>query len=211
MGPSSSGSQSSPWSGIGLRQGETLFSQADPTLSTLFQQIQQALQTGGVGAQVPVIQNAVTNMRNATNQSLNNAKTQLGAVGAGTDPVSQGQFANIAMQGNQQVADIPTQIAQQFISMGANLAPSVATNGANITNTASSQNVNTTGQQSFDWGSLLSSLIPQSSFNFVPSSLSNGGSTSSSGGSSGSSGGSSSSFDWSSLIGAGAAAASWLW
>ena len=159
MGPSSSSSQSSPQSGIGLKQGESLFSLAEPTLGTLFQQIQQALQTGGVGAQVPVIQNAVTNMRNATNQSLNNAKTQLGAVSAGTDPVSQGQFANIAMQGNQQVADIPTQIAQQFISMGANLAPGVAATGAQATSNAAAQNTQTQSSGNFDWGGLISSLI----------------------------------------------------
>src|SRR5262245_47727887 len=65
------------------QQGSTIFSETQPVMQQLLGQMSEALSTGGVGAQIPLIQKSVEASRQATSQGLREAE-ELGArVGGG--------------------------------------------------------------------------------------------------------------------------------
>ena len=105
------------------QQGATLFSQSQQVTQPLFAQMAEALNTGGIGAQIPLIQKSVEASRQATSQGLREAE-ELGARvggGRGSSALSN-TLGQLALQGNLATSQIPTNIASQFISA----APSFA-------------------------------------------------------------------------------------
>jgi len=109
-------------------QSATLFSQAQPVTKELFNQIYEALTTGGIGAQLPVAQKGVEASRAATSKALQETG-QMGAMlsgGRGSSALMR-TMGDIALQGELATAAIPTQIAQQFIGV----APTMATGTSN--------------------------------------------------------------------------------
>ena len=123
-----SGQSSSPWAATTVGLGEQFIQKGGALFDTLDKQLQEALKTGGVGAQVPFVQNAVGASTQASNAAMSNAKNALSTIGAGNDPLSQGVLAGINMQGQQTAANIGPQLTEQFISM----APGVASSTANM-------------------------------------------------------------------------------
>lgn len=90
------------------------FNEGDPTRKMLFGQINQALQTGGVGQQTPIVQNAVTNSLTSSAGAMKSAKEALGSANLGSDPLSMGILAGINTQSAQQRSQIPTDFAAQL-------------------------------------------------------------------------------------------------
>ena len=82
---------------------------------TLLSQISEALKTGGVGAQIPIIQNAVSGANQATSQALKGTTESLARSGLGATPFGQRQLAETRLAGAQAAGAIPTQFAQQYI------------------------------------------------------------------------------------------------
>jgi hypothetical protein len=99
------------------QQGSTLFSQSQPVTQQLLAQMSEALSTGGVGAQIPLIQKSVEASRQATSQGLREAE-ELGARtggGRGSSALSN-TLGQLALQGNLATSQITTNIASQFIA-----------------------------------------------------------------------------------------------
>src|SRR5271170_5012206 len=117
------GWQSSPMSNVLSAMSMQMFRESNPTMKTLLGQTNEALQTGGIGAQIPMIQSAVTNAQSSLSGSMQSAKDAFAKIpGLSGSPVAQGQLSNMSMQGNEAISQIPTNMAMQFIGMGTQAA-----------------------------------------------------------------------------------------
>lgn len=96
-----------------------------PTLDTLIAQIDEALKTGGVGAQMPIISRATEASRRATSSALSQLDEQLAATGLGRSSYGMRNRGDILLRGEQATADIGPRIAQQFVDLGAQILPGV--------------------------------------------------------------------------------------
>lgn len=94
-------------------------------LNTLISQIDEALKTGGVGAQIPIIARATEASRGATSNALGQLDAQLAASGLGRSSYGMRTRADTLLKGEQATADIGPKIAQSFIDKGATVLPSV--------------------------------------------------------------------------------------
>lgn len=123
-GKSSSSSQSSsPFASVIAGMASKLFKESNPTLKLLFGQMNEALKTGGVGAQIPIIQSAVTNMESSLSQSMGSAKDFMSRLnGTGTSPLGGYMLDAMSMAGQQGIATTKTNMAEQMISGAPGLA-----------------------------------------------------------------------------------------
>lgn len=109
-------------------QSRTLFGEAQPVTQELFKQIEEALKTGGVGAQLPIAQKGVEASRAATSKALQETQEMGSAMGGGRGSSALTRtLGDIALQGETQTAAIPQQIAESFISV----APTLSTGTSN--------------------------------------------------------------------------------
>ncbi len=138
----SSGSQSSPYASALWSLGSQLFREANPTLKLLFGQMQEALKTGGVGAQIPIIQQAVASARSAQAGALGSAKDAMARLGLGSSPLANSQLASANMNIEQGIAGIPTSMAQQMIGQAGSLASGVTGMGLGTAGTAAGLDTN---------------------------------------------------------------------
>lgn len=92
-----------------------------PVESELMSQILEALKTGGVGAQLPIVQQAVEGSRQATSRALQQSQESLFRSGLQGSPFGESILARTRITGEQQARRIPTQIAQSFIEMAPGL------------------------------------------------------------------------------------------
>lgn len=123
---SSSGSSNSPFAGVLASWASQLFRESNPTLKLLFGQMNEALKTGGVGAQIPIIQSAVTNMQSSLSQSMGSAKDFLAKLnGTGTSPLGGYMLDAMSMTGNQNIANTKTSMAMDLIGKAPGLASGV--------------------------------------------------------------------------------------
>ena len=83
---------------------------------TMQGQMLEALTTGGVGAHLPIIQQAEQAQRRATSQSLRDLDTQLAQYGLAGTPFGAATRANTMLQGRSQLAAIGPQYAAQLIA-----------------------------------------------------------------------------------------------
>lgn len=116
MGGSSSktstGTESSPYAPLIAKFAKAFL----PAAKTFGQQETEALKTGGVNAQIPIINRAVDASRGAESEA--NTQTQEALARAGLANTSFGQriLGDQEMAGAQKTAEIPANIASQFIS-----------------------------------------------------------------------------------------------
>lgn len=97
--------------------------QSRPLRQELFTQLLEGLQTGGVGAQIPIIQRSVEQSRVAGSNSLRQLDEQLALSGLAGTPFGERSRAETVRLNEQNTASIPTNIVQQFIGQ----APSLVT------------------------------------------------------------------------------------
>jgi hypothetical protein len=81
----------------------------------LLKQLTEALKTGGVKAQIPMIQQAVSRANQATAGAMTQTAAQLASRNI-AGPFAQRILAGMRMAGNETAAQIPTQMAQQLIN-----------------------------------------------------------------------------------------------
>lgn len=107
---------------------EQMFKESSPARRMMFQQLTEALKTGGVGARIPIIQRAVADVNTATAQSSRSAGAMMSRAGLGGTPYAASTLAGIRASGAEAAAKIPTDIAQQLIAGG----PGLVTSGSGI-------------------------------------------------------------------------------
>ena len=96
--------------------------QTAPVRTELGQQIQEALTTGGVGAQIPIISAAQQQSRQATSSAIRGLTEDVARSGLARTPFAARALGETRLAGEQATGLIPSQIASQFIGM----APSFA-------------------------------------------------------------------------------------
>ena len=131
---------------------ERAFGAIEPVREQLGAQIGEALRTGGVGAQLPIIQQAVEQSRAATANTLSGQRQELARSGLTDTPFASTALAGTELKGNQQTAGIPSQLAQWLIAMAAptfgGQAPQASPSGS-IGPVSSSSTENKSGGGSF--------------------------------------------------------------
>lgn len=90
--------------------------QSGPARQTFFDQLNEALTTGGVGARLPIIQKSVEASKSATSAARVATTESLAKAGIGGTPFGQQILAGQELQGNLATAQIPTNIIQQLIA-----------------------------------------------------------------------------------------------
>lgn len=85
-------------------------------------QILELLRTGGIGAQMPLIQSSVAQQQNALNNALGAQRATNTRYGTGGTPLAEGQMGATKLLGMQNIADTPGRIAQPLL----NQAPQVS-------------------------------------------------------------------------------------
>ncbi len=98
------------------QMARALFNQTAGLRSEYLKQSEEALKTGGINAQIPIIARALEHSRQAQSQSRQTTTDNLARTGLAGTPFGQSILAQQEMTGNQQIADIPTNYAQHFIS-----------------------------------------------------------------------------------------------
>lgn len=130
-----------------LKQKKFLFGQAKPVQKELFGQTLEALRTGGVGAQIPIIQRTVESQKQALSGSLKDLEGGLAGSNLAGTPFGQRILAQTAMQGRQEISNVPTAFAQQFISGAPGLTQGATGQGINLLGQASQTGAGIYGQQ----------------------------------------------------------------
>lgn len=125
-------------------QGEALQSVTTPFLQELYKQGLQMLQTGGVGAQLPIVNNAIEQSKQATSAATTQAKADMARSKTGNSTQGQSLLAGLNLSGNQATANIPTnfmiQFLQSILGVGAqNTATSSSAGAAASQNTQNAQ------------------------------------------------------------------------
>lgn len=98
---------------MGIR-GRQMLRQVAPARKLMLKQLTEALRTGGVGAKIPMIQQAVSRANQATASMTAQTAEQLASKNIG-GPFAARTIAGMRLAGAQQSAAIPTQMAEQLI------------------------------------------------------------------------------------------------
>lgn len=93
-----------------------LFNQTSPLRKEFTDQSLEALKTGGIGAQIPLIARAVEASKAQTSQNLQTTQENLAKSRLAGTPFGQAIMAGSRIAGDQATARIPTDYAQGFIS-----------------------------------------------------------------------------------------------
>lgn len=93
-----------------------LFNQTSPLRNEFTKQSLEALKTGGIGAQIPLIARALEASKAQTSRDLVTTQDDLARTRLVGTPFGQAIMAGARIAGNQATARIPTDYAQGFIS-----------------------------------------------------------------------------------------------
>lgn len=123
-GKTSSGTSStfSPYSatlGMFARQRNN---ESQQVLKPLAAQTQEALQTGGVNARIPIVNANLAAAKTAASSSMNSIKDHLAQSGLLNSSFGQEILAKQGSETSQEIAGIPAQDTQNFLNMGVNAA-----------------------------------------------------------------------------------------
>jgi hypothetical protein len=131
-----------------------LFEMAAPSLEEYYTQTEELLKTGGIGAQLPVIQQAVERTKQATSKSLQGLDERLAVLGLSGTPFGERTRAQTAMTGAQATAGVPSQYYQQWLSGLPNILTSLlGISVSGLTGAAGAE-----AETAFDWTSLIPNI-----------------------------------------------------
>lgn len=120
-----------------------MFRESTPLRRETLNQTLEAMRTGGVRAQIPLIQRSVEASRAGQSTALRGLEGQISqAPGLGGTPFAARLQAMTRLAGEQQTAGIPTQIAGQMAGQAPNLSlqfPSISNQGLAASGNLSSQ------------------------------------------------------------------------
>lgn len=122
-----------------------LSGETKPIRDVLSSQFLEALQTGGIGARIPIIGAAQDQSRAGTARALTGTQDQLTRMGLGRTPFAANTLAQTRMQGDMATSMIPSQIAQGFIGSAPQyaMAPvgAMVSGAGNINTNASNRDI----------------------------------------------------------------------
>lgn len=116
---------------------ELTFNQSKGARKALYEQLTEALKTGGVGARIPIIQRAVEDVKAGTAQAIAGSQKQYARAGLAGSPIAIQNIAQQRMAGSQAAARVPTDYAQQLIAAG----PGLVSAGTGIPGLAAAANL----------------------------------------------------------------------
>jgi hypothetical protein len=90
--------------------------QSRPVRQEVFNQILEGLKTGGLNAQIPMIQQGVESSRAATSNALRQLDENMAVTGLNRTGFGARARGETLMQGEQRTAQIPFELVQQFIT-----------------------------------------------------------------------------------------------
>jgi hypothetical protein len=127
---------------ISMFEGET-----KPVRQTALSQALEGLQTGGVGARIPMIQNAVAQSQGALGATLQNMRSAGAGAGLSNSPFLTGEMGSTAMAGRQQVAGIGPGMVSSTVGSGMNVFSQIlnAMSGQRVSSGATSAKNTQTG------------------------------------------------------------------
>ena len=133
----STSGQTSPYAGL-IAQFSKAFL---PSAKAFGAQETEALKTGGVNAQIPIINRAVDASRGAESEANTQLQESLARAGLANTSFGAQILGNQEMAAKQKTAEIPTDIAGQFIgavpgTAGTGVGAASAAAGANFTRTS---------------------------------------------------------------------------
>lgn len=106
-----------PKAGRGLESmAQQLFGETSPLRALLTSQMEEALATGGVGAQIPIIQRAEERARLATSQAMEGVERELARTGLAGTPFGETLRAETARRGEFDISQIRPTMTSQFLA-----------------------------------------------------------------------------------------------
>lgn len=130
-----------------------------PIRQESFRQIAEALQTGGVGAQLPIATKAVEATRSATSTALTQIDESLARSNLAGTPFGERIRAGQIQAGEIEASRIPVEMAAQLASLAPNLATGSAGTIISGLGTAAGQQRGTDAQNAKIFADLMGSLI----------------------------------------------------
>lgn len=97
--------------------GKQLFTESQPVRQELFGQILEGLQTGGIGAKIPIIQRAVEESRIAQTQSLRQLDDQIAQGRLAGTPFGERLRADANIGANATTSRVPTDVVRDFLGV----------------------------------------------------------------------------------------------
>ena len=91
--------------------------QLAPLSSQLMYQFQEALGTGGVGAQIPIVQRAEESQRRAYSQSMKDLEMNFAQSGLAGTPFAAAEKSRLGTEARSSIADVGPSMVQQFLAM----------------------------------------------------------------------------------------------
>lgn len=95
---------------------KALLSETEPGRKTLFDQINEALKTGGVGAQIPIVSRAIEGSKRATSDALRGIDARASQAGIAGTPFAESIRAGAAVEGAARTADVGPQVTLEFLA-----------------------------------------------------------------------------------------------
>lgn len=139
-----SSSTSSPFAPILMGWGSKLFKSALPVLQQYSGQVGEALRTGGVNSNIPLINAQTSAAREGNSQSLTQLRQQLAASGLAGTSFGNALIEQEQMTGNSQVSQIGPNTAASLISSGVPTVAGIAGEGGSLAGTAAGLDTTTT-------------------------------------------------------------------
>lgn len=112
-----------------LGAAKELISEAKPLRQEVMGQTLEAMRTGGVGAQLPIVQKGMEASRAATSSALTQQAGSLGRQGLGRSSYGNALQASTLLQGELATQAIPQEVAAQFIAGAPSLMMGVGGQG----------------------------------------------------------------------------------
>ena len=141
------------------------FAAGMPGMKTILSQLMEALTTGGIHAQIPLISRMLEQGKSGLATSLTDTQNDLGRYGLAKSPFGQGVLANARIAGEQNIANIGPSMAQKFIEMFGGAPQGLVNSGVSGESAAASAQSGVAQSANQGYASILSAAIPKTSFN----------------------------------------------
>lgn len=150
---SSNSSTSSPYAAMLARYGVQSLKGAEPVMQQLLGQEGEALRTGGITNQIPIINRQVDAARQAAASSGQNTQEMLSKHGLANSAFGARIMAEQNAQSAQNVADVPANTIEGILSQAPQVAESAMGEGAGLLGTAGglTRDIKSSGSSS-NWG-----------------------------------------------------------
>lgn len=137
-----------------------LFNETSPLRQQIENQGLEALKTGGIGAQIPMIARAVESSKSQLATDLQSARDDQAKYRLNGTPFGQSIIQQARIAGNQGISQIPTNYAQNFISMLPSFVSGITGMGLQGQGQAANAQTSLYGSYNNGYSQILSAGIP---------------------------------------------------